>query len=104
MVDGTEYDEDMGIYELQGVITSIPVLVDTKDNVFEVMLTRKVKRPSKTHIQHNFLRFPMDHYKEIFELLGKQIVAFTARTYDEATGFYFMSLMEYTEIDLEAAK
>ena len=95
---GNKVDENLNIYEVDGVITSLPILIDSDAKQFEILMTRAVQRPSQVFIQHQIIRFDHDYYKDVVALLGKAVNFITDRVYDESTGFSYLNLMEYEEL------
>ena len=86
-------EEQQDVYEVEGVVASIPMRPALDASIFEFYIHRIIKGFSAPQL----IRMEYDYYADITALIGKKIKAFTYRSTDENSGFATLRLVEYEE-------
>jgi len=93
MEDGLIEDDD-GIYEIDGIIASLPMLSSVTENgtIFEAI----IRRQRKGFTSNQVVRFEQDYYSDFKDNIGKPVTAHVVRVPDQnETGFHVLQMLEF---------
>jgi len=86
-------ENDDGIYEIDGIIASLPMLSSVTENgtIFEAI----IRRQRKGFASNQVVRFEQDYYSDFNNNIGKPVKAHVVRVPDQnETGFNVLQVME----------